>query len=79
MAVQTEILSGRFNDFHMENIPYSQNGGNDLTDDGSYGGTHHTPLEDKDEDRVKDDIDHSACQRGDHGKFRVSVGTDYRV
>ena len=33
-------------------------------------------LKTEDEDRVEDDVDDSARQRGDHGELRVAVGTD---
>ena len=47
-----------------------------LTDHCGYGCTHHAPLKAENENRVKNDVDKSACQCGNHSKFRVPVCTD---
>ena len=71
------IVAGRgIDDFHVQQIPNGESSRCDLTDHRRHSRAHHTPFEAEDEDGVEDDVDHSACQRGNHGEFRVSVCAD---
>ena len=71
------IVAGRgLDDFHVQQIPDGERGRRHLTDHRRHGRAHHAPFEAEDENRVEDDVDDGAGQRGDHGKFRVSVCAD---
>lgn len=56
-----------------------RNGGCHLSNDSCHSSTHHAPAEQENENGVKDDVDDRARQRGDHGKFRVSICPDNGV
>ena len=60
----------------VEQVPHREDGGDDLPDDSGYSGAHHAPLEDEDEQGVKDDVQHRTGQGGGHGELRASVGAD---
>ena len=63
----------------MQQIPRGKCCRCHLTDDRGNGCAHHAPLEDKDENRVQDDVDDGACQCGDHGELGIAIGADDRV
>ena len=73
---QPVILLSRFDDLHIAKIPNRQNSGCYLADDCGDSCTHHPPAEQEDKNGVQDDVDEGAKKRGDHGKFRVSIGAD---
>ena len=65
--------AGQLNSFHVHQIPKGQERCDDLAGDRSDGGTHHAPLQAKDQDRIKNDIEDSSDQCGNHGKVRASI------
>ena len=62
--------------FILQQIPHCKDRREHLPDHRRNSRAHHAPLEAEDENRVKDDVDDSARQRGDHGKLGVAVRAD---
>ena len=76
IPAQGIVAERGLDDFHVQQIPDGERGRRHLTDHRRHGRAHHAPFEAEDENRVEDDVDDGTGQRGDHGKFRVSVCAD---
>ena len=63
----------------MQDIPDCQDHGDNLSGNSRDSGPHHAPLENEDEDRIKNNIEYRARQGGCHGKAGTSVRTDDRI
>ena len=63
----------------MAQIPDRKDGSQDLADHRRHRGSHHAPVKSEDENRVQNDVDHRARQRGYHGESRTSVRPDDRI
>lgn len=74
--VHMKMLPGRCDDLHVQDVPHRQSRCEDLPGNSSYGSSHHSPFKDKNEDRIKDDIHNSPCERRRHRELWISVRPD---
>lgn len=75
----TEAAFFQPNRLHMAEIPNRKNRCQDLSQHRGDCGAHHTPAKTENEQRVQDNVDHGACQCGDHGEFGAAIGADNGV
>ena len=63
----------------MQQVINGQRCSQHLADHRCHRSPHHAPMECKDKNRIQYKVERRTGQRGEHGKFGTSVGTDDRV